>query len=118
GSSPVKTRRSHGKTQDHGIVEPRPLASALPRILPCSSFASSRWYRFAHKVSFTRAQPRMLLRITDQGLYCEAGDFFIDPWEGVDRAVITHAHGDHARWGSRVYLGAEEGERVLRTRLG
>jgi putative mRNA 3-end processing factor len=60
----------------------------------------------------------MLLRITDQGLYCEAGDFYIDPWEGVDRAVITHAHGDHARWGSRAYLGSEEGERVLRTRLG
>ena len=60
----------------------------------------------------------MLLRITDQGLYCEAGDFFIDPWEGVDRAVITHAHGDHARWGSRAYLGSREGERVLRTRLG
>jgi putative mRNA 3-end processing factor len=60
----------------------------------------------------------MLLRITDQGLYCEAGDFFIDPWEGVDRAVITHAHGDHARWGSRAYLGSQEGERVLRTRLG
>lgn len=60
----------------------------------------------------------MLLRVTDQGLYCEAGDFYIDPWEAVDRAVITHAHGDHARWGSRLYLAAREGERVLRTRLG
>jgi putative mRNA 3-end processing factor len=60
----------------------------------------------------------MLLRITDRGLYCEAGDFFIDPWQPVDRAVITHAHGDHARWGSRYYLGSEEGMRVLRTRLG
>ncbi|HEX6068210.1 MAG TPA: ligase-associated DNA damage response exonuclease [Longimicrobiaceae bacterium] len=60
----------------------------------------------------------MLLRITDQGLYCEAGDFFIDPWEAVDRAVITHAHGDHARWGSRAYLASREGEGVLRTRLG
>jgi len=36
----------------------------------------------------------------------------------VDRALITHAHGDHARWGSRQYLGAREGELVLRTRLG
>jgi putative mRNA 3-end processing factor len=60
----------------------------------------------------------MLLRITERGLYCEAGDFFIDPWQPVDRAVITHAHGDHARWGSRVYLGSREGEAVLRTRLG
>src|SRR6185503_20515125 len=60
----------------------------------------------------------MILRPAEGGLYCEAGDFFIDPWEGVDRAVITHAHGDHARWGSRAYLCAREGEGVLRTRLG
>ena len=60
----------------------------------------------------------MLLRITDRGLFCEAGDFFIDPWQPVDRAVITHAHGDHARWGSKRYLGSREGERVLRTRMG
>lgn len=60
----------------------------------------------------------MLLRITDRGLYCEAGDFYIDPWQPVDRAVITHAHGDHARWGSRHYLASAEGRRVLRTRLG
>ena len=59
-----------------------------------------------------------MLRITDRGLYCEAGDFHIDPWLPADRAVITHAHGDHARWGSRSYLGSREGERVLRTRLG
>jgi putative mRNA 3-end processing factor len=59
-----------------------------------------------------------MLRTTEQGLYCEAGDFYVDPWAPVDRAVITHAHGDHARWGSRRYLGSREGERVLRTRLG
>ena len=60
----------------------------------------------------------MLLRTTDCGLYCEVGDFYVDPWKPVDRAVITHAHGDHARWGSRAYLGSIEGARVLRTRLG
>jgi putative mRNA 3-end processing factor len=59
----------------------------------------------------------MLLRTTERGLYCEAGDFYVDPWMPVDRAVITHAHGDHARWGCRAYLAAREGERVLRTRL-
>ncbi|MEO9226718.1 MAG: DNA ligase-associated DEXH box helicase, partial [Gemmatimonadaceae bacterium] len=59
-----------------------------------------------------------LLRTTDRGLYCETGDFFIDPWLPVDRAVITHAHGDHARWGSRSYICSVECERVLRTRLG
>jgi putative mRNA 3-end processing factor len=59
-----------------------------------------------------------LLTITDCGLYCEAGDFYIDPWRGVDRAVITHAHSDHARWGTKKFLAAREGEGLLRARLG
>jgi putative mRNA 3-end processing factor len=59
-----------------------------------------------------------LLRLAQRGLYCEAGDFYIDPWEPVSRAVITHAHGDHARWGSQHYLCSAESEGVLRTRLG
>ena len=58
-----------------------------------------------------------LLTLTDRGLYCEAGDFYIDPWEPVDRAVVTHAHGDHASWGSRAYLTSEPGITVLRARL-
>jgi putative mRNA 3-end processing factor len=59
-----------------------------------------------------------LLQITDHGLHCPAGDFYIDPWGAVDRAIITHAHSDHARWGSRSYLTAEPGREVLRQRLG
>jgi putative mRNA 3-end processing factor len=59
-----------------------------------------------------------LLRLDQRGLYCVAGDFYIDPWEPVDRAVITHAHGDHARWGSSSYLCSRESEGVLRSRLG
>lgn len=59
-----------------------------------------------------------LLMTNENGLYCAAGDFYIDPWRGVDRAVITHAHSDHARWGSRSYLCAEPGLPVLRSRLG
>jgi putative mRNA 3-end processing factor len=60
----------------------------------------------------------VLLRLTGEGLYCEAGGFHVDPWRPVDRAVVTHAHGDHARWGSRAYLCSREGEGVTRTRLG
>ena len=59
-----------------------------------------------------------LLRLAERGLYCEAGDFYIDPWLPVERAVITHGHGDHARWGSDRYLSSREGEAVLQTRLG
>lgn len=60
----------------------------------------------------------MLLALTDHGLYCAAGDFFVDPWRPVQRAVITHAHADHARPGSAAYLCAAPGEGVLRLRMG
>ncbi|MCX7789999.1 MAG: ligase-associated DNA damage response exonuclease [Chloroflexaceae bacterium] len=62
--------------------------------------------------------PETLLQLTPQGLYCPAGDFFIDPWQPVARAVITHAHSDHARPGMGAYLTVREGEAVLRARLG
>ncbi len=61
---------------------------------------------------------KLMLTFTDRGLYCPVADVYIDPWQPVDRAIITHAHGDHARWGSRHYLAARDGARVLRTRLG
>jgi putative mRNA 3-end processing factor len=53
-----------------------------------------------------------------EGLYCPAGDFYIDPWRPVPRAVITHAHSDHARIGHGHYLAAAPAEGVLRVRLG
>jgi len=53
-----------------------------------------------------------------EGLYCPAGAFYIDPWRAVDRAVITHAHADHARAGHRHYLAAADSGHVLRARLG
>ena len=49
----------------------------------------------------------MLIEPTPLGLYCEAGGFHIDPWGPVERAVITHAHGDHLRPGSKAYLCSE-----------
>jgi putative mRNA 3-end processing factor len=55
---------------------------------------------------------------TDRGLYCPPGDFYIDPWQPVQTAVITHAHGDHLRHGSARYILARPGERIARHRLG
>jgi putative mRNA 3-end processing factor len=55
---------------------------------------------------------------TDTGLFCPAGGFHIDPWGAVDRAVITHAHGDHARVGSRAYLCTSQCAPLLRRRFG
>ena len=54
---------------------------------------------------------------TSAGLFCPAGGFHIDPWGPVDSAVITHAHADHARPGSKRYLVADDGEAVARVRL-
>ena len=59
-----------------------------------------------------------LIEQTDRGLYCAAGGFHIDPWEPVERAVITHAHSDHARPGHAHYLAAARGEGLLRARVG
>ena len=53
-----------------------------------------------------------------EGLYCPAGDFHIDPWRPVPRAVITHAHADHARRGHGAYLATAVSAGVLRARLG
>ncbi len=61
---------------------------------------------------------RELLKSTDRGIYCEIGDFYIDPWKPVDRAIVTHAHSDHARWGMKQYLCSYESRRVMQRRLG
>jgi len=55
---------------------------------------------------------------TDRGLYCPAGDFHIDPWRPVARALITHAHGDHARFGSAVYVCHVASAPILKKRFG
>lgn len=59
-----------------------------------------------------------LLTITPQGFYCPVGDFYVDPWQPVPRAVVTHAHSDHCVWGCASYLVAQAGETVFRVRLG
>lgn len=72
----------------------------------------------AHRGLTTWPMPSPLLQTDDRGLYCAAGDFHIDPWKPVPRAVVTHAHADHARPGSQAYLAATRSERFLRRRIG
>jgi putative mRNA 3-end processing factor len=60
----------------------------------------------------------MLIEPTTAGLYWGAGDFHIDPWLPVGRAVVTHAHGDHLRPGSEAYLCARDAKPLLVHRLG
>jgi putative mRNA 3-end processing factor len=58
-----------------------------------------------------------MIAATSSGLFCPAGNFHIDPWSPVERAVITHAHSDHASAGSAAYLCAAPGAAVLKRRL-
>ncbi|WP_299841416.1 ligase-associated DNA damage response exonuclease [uncultured Jannaschia sp.] len=60
----------------------------------------------------------MVLEFRDEGIYCPAGRFYIDPWKPVDRALVTHGHADHAYEGHRYYLATHEAAPVMRHRLG
>ena len=59
-----------------------------------------------------------LITFTDKGLYCAHGDFYIDPWKPVTRAIITHAHSDHAYPGHKYYLSHKYSKPLLERRLG
>lgn len=59
-----------------------------------------------------------LIEFTDKGLFCRQGNFYIDPWKPVEKAIITHAHSDHARWGSSQYLCHHFTKPLLQLRLG
>ena len=58
-----------------------------------------------------------MIASSPSGLFCSAGAFHIDPWAPVERAVITHAHSDHASPGSGSYLCAAPGAALLRRLL-
>jgi putative mRNA 3-end processing factor len=63
-------------------------------------------------------RPESWLRVTPAGLYCQPGDFHIDPVRPVARAVITHGHGDHARPGNDAVLATPETIAIMRARYG
>ncbi len=60
----------------------------------------------------------MLIRFTDKGLYVEAAGVYIDPWKPVAKALITHGHSDHARWGHSQYISVQSSVSILKHRLG
>lgn len=61
---------------------------------------------------------KRMLKFTERGIYCPPADIYIDPWEPVEKAVVTHGHSDHARWGMGRYLCHSHTVPVLRLRLG
>ena len=64
------------------------------------------------------AHPHTWLSVRLEGLYCAPGDFFVDPLLPVPRAVITHAHADHARPGHGAVLATAATLEVMKTRMG
>jgi putative mRNA 3-end processing factor len=65
-----------------------------------------------------KSRPESWLYPTERGLYCEPGQFHIDPHRPVDRAVITHGHGDHARSGHGAVLATPETIAIMKVRYG
>ncbi|MEO1053822.1 MAG: ligase-associated DNA damage response exonuclease [Bacteroidota bacterium] len=59
-----------------------------------------------------------LLEFSENGIYCSKAGVHIDPWKPVDKALITHGHADHSRWGHRYYLSTESAMPVIKHRLG
>ncbi len=59
-----------------------------------------------------------MLKFTSSGILCEPGNFFIDPWLPVDKAIITHGHADHAKSGMKAYLCHHFSVPILKSRLG
>jgi putative mRNA 3-end processing factor len=66
----------------------------------------------------TAPHPETWLRVTPSGLYCEPGNFFVDPVHPVDWAVITHGHSDHARPGHGHTLVTHATLEIMRQRYG
>jgi len=59
-----------------------------------------------------------LLVFNNQGIYCKQADVYIDPWKPVDRAIISHGHADHSRWGHKSYLTHHRNIPIIQHRLG
>ncbi|WP_318343473.1 ligase-associated DNA damage response exonuclease [Flagellimonas baculiformis] len=59
-----------------------------------------------------------LLQFTPKGIYCEKADVYLDPWQPVNKAIISHGHADHSRWGHKHYITQEKNIPVIKHRLG
>lgn len=59
-----------------------------------------------------------LLAFNDKGIYCAQADVYLDPWRAVPKAIITHGHSDHARWGHGSYITHHQNVPIIQHRLG
>lgn len=59
-----------------------------------------------------------LLIFNKNGIYCEAADVYLDPWFPVAKAIITHGHADHSRYGHKQYITHHTNVPIIKHRLG
>lgn len=59
-----------------------------------------------------------LLVFNDKGIYCEVADVYLDPWKPVKKAIISHGHADHSRWGHQQYITHHSNVAIIKHRLG
>ena len=59
-----------------------------------------------------------LLVFNQKGIYCEAADVYLDPWKPVKKAIISHGHADHSRWGHQQYITHHTNVPIIKHRLG
>lgn len=86
----------------------------------CSKHQETAFLFFALRCDYLgkMIRPEQLLAPTADGLFCPLGGFHIDPVRPVERALITHGHGDHARSGHDRVLATAETLRIMAARYG
>lgn len=70
-----------------------------------------------HGIDFVSQHGMELLQFTDSGLYCPPADVYLDPWKPVHKALISHAHSDHATGGCNYYLCTDITKPLIQYRL-
>lgn len=59
-----------------------------------------------------------LLQFTSKGIYCDRANVYLDPWKPVEKAIISHGHADHSRWGHKQYITHWRNVPIIKHRLG
>ena len=65
-----------------------------------------------------KKEKKPLLCFDSKGIYCEPAGVYLDPWKPVDKAIITHGHADHSRWGHKQYITHHTNVPIIKHRLG
>jgi putative mRNA 3-end processing factor len=69
-------------------------------------------------INFSQMPKQPLLQFNSKGIYCAAAKVYLDPWKPVDKAIISHGHADHSRWGHKQYITHTSNVAIIKHRLG